>query len=926
MAHEPSYHPTELLARPSDALSAEHRTSHLRQTPSPARRAVVYPQPGEPFCGFDVVSELGRGGMGRVYLARQREMASRAVVLKVGELLSGECQKLAKLQHPNVVPVYSFHQAGPLQAVCMPYRGPLTLAHLVSRLQTEHLPTLSGHALTTVIDDCRRTREKALPPAAPAASPTDHLPADRSIPALRGLTFVDAVLTLLRQVAEGLRFAHGEGIVHSDLKPANVLIADDGSPQLIDFGIAYDRTAAAREMVIGGTRPYSSPEQLNSILQACVDHDHRTDLYSLGVVAYELFTGRLPYPSVTDPADEAVTRDREARFTPPASPRAVNPKVPPAVAAVIAKCLAPRAEDRYQSADELIEDLDRQLARRPLKFAPNPSRRELLAKWGRRNRWLIASGVAAGLAGGGFAAFAAHSADQKGRLVAAEAVTAVGQFDIDARRAGAALGAATPDRASLESAVKAGEQALGRVGAADGGNWWEGGPAAELPPEQVTAVRAKAAGLLLDLSRSAATRATLTADKAERAQWLERAIGWNRQAEATFPGDQPPRGVWTQRAWLARLGNDTKAAAEAARTAAGTPLATAVDHRTEGRELMEQGNWQEAEEQLLKAIELDPTDFWATFALGGTAYRRGKDYEAVTAFDRCLALDPTVPGVHYNRGLALLRSQQFKKAEEDFGRVIEAKDDWAEPYLNRASAREAQGKFDEAVADLTKAIDLGYPPTAVRLVRSRVYSRMGQAELAAKDRVEGMKTPPTDEKGWITRGNLRMPKDGSGGLKAFADPLADFDQALAVNPRSATALQCKARCYSMAGENGKAVEALTELLGWYPEWLDALSGRAMLYARLGERAKAHADAEAAVRLGGWKPQTVYQLAGVYALTSKSHPDDKREAFRLLASALREGFGHNLLDIDRELDPIRSDAEFSTVVEESKAAFEKKAKQ
>lgn len=926
MAHEPSYHPTELLAKPSAAVSAETPTSHLRNTPSPVRRAVVYPQPGEPFCGFEVVSELGRGGMGRVFLARQREMASRPVVLKVGELLSGECQKLAKLQHPNVVPVYSFHQAGPLQAVCMPYRGPLTLAHLVSRLQTEHLPTLSGHALTTVIDDCRRTREKALPPAAPVAAPTDHPPADRSIPALRGLTFVDAVLTILRQVADGLRFAHSEGIIHSDLKPANVLIADDGSPQLIDFGIAYDRSAAARELVIGGTRPYSSPEQLNSILQASVEHDHRTDLYSLGVVAYELFTGRLPYPSVTDPSDEAVTRDRDARFTPPASPRAVNPKVPPAVASVIAKCLAPNAADRYQSADELIEDLDRQIARRPLRFAPNPSRRELLAKWGRRNRWLIAAGVAFGLVGGGYAGFAAHSADQTERRVTAEAVTTVGQFDIDARRASAALGAATTDRPSLESAVKAGELALGRVGAADGGKWWESGPASKLPPEQVSAVRAKVAGLLLDLSRSAATRATLTADQGERAKWLERANGWNRQAETSFLGEKPPRGVFTQRAWLARLGGDTKGAEAAARTAAGTPLATAIDYRTEGRELMEQGNWKEAEEQLLKAIELDPSDFWATFALGTTAYRRGKDHEAITAFDRCLALDPTVPGVLYNRGLALLRTQQFKKAEVDFAKVIEAKDDWADPYLNRATAREAQGKFDDAVADLSKAIDLGYPPTAVLLVRSRVYGRMGQAEQAGKDREAGMKTPPTDEKGWITRGNLRMPKDGKDGLKAFADSLSDFDQALAVNPRSATALQCKARAYSMAGENMKAAEALTELLGWYPEWLDALSGRAMLYARLGERAKAHADAEAALRLGGWRPATVYQVAGVYATTSKTSPDDKREAFRLLASALREGFGHTLLEGDRELDPIRSEAEFSKVVEEAKAAFERQSKQ
>ena len=88
--------------------------------------------------------------------------------------------------------------------------------------------------------------------------------------------------------------------------------------------------------------------------------------------------------------------------------------------------------------------------------------------------------------------------------------------------------------------------------------------------------------------------------------------------------------------------------------------------------------------------------------------------------------------------------------------MIRAKDDWADPYLNRAAAREAQDKFADAVADLTKAIDLGYPPTAVLLVRSRVYSRMGQAEQAKKDMEEGMRREPTDEKGWVTRGLHRM--------------------------------------------------------------------------------------------------------------------------------------------------------------------------
>ena len=499
-------------------------------------------------------------------------------------------------------------------------------------------------------------------------------------------------------------------------------------------------------------------------------------------------------------------------------------------------------------------------------------------------------------------------------------------FERHARKAQALLGAANTDAAGLEAGLRAGEQALAQYGVMDAERWWEGGPAAKLPAELRARLREKVAGLLMDMSRSAGTLATLGPATGDPGQWSGKAKDWNQRAERTFPGDTPVRGVWTQRAWLCRLSGDDAGAKDAAATAADIPLTTAADYRAEGRELLDQGRWQEAGERLTKAVELDPSDYWASFALGQAYARRGDDRNAVLAYDVCVALDPAVPGGHFNRGLALLRSQQFKKAEDDFTHAIEAKSDWTDAYLNRSACREAQGNFDGAIADLTRALDLGYPPTAVLLTRSRVYARSGDDVAAKKDLEAGMKELPTNEKGWVTRGLHRMPKDGAGGLKAFTDSLADFDQALALNPRSITAHQCKARCYSMAGENRLAVAALSDLLGHSPEWLDALSGRAMLYSRLGEREKAHADAEAALRLGEWKPQTVYQLAGVYAMTSKTHADDKREALRLLASALRSGFGYQLLDVDRELDPLRSEDEFSRVVEDARKGFERKAKQ
>ncbi|MCU0703349.1 MAG: serine/threonine-protein kinase [Fimbriiglobus sp.] len=858
-----------------------------------------------------------------MFLARQPEMGSRAVVLKVGQLLSAECQKLAKLQHPNVVPVYSFHQSGRFQAVCMPYRGPLTLAHLVSRLQTEHLPTLNGRALTTVIADCRRTRTVELPADAAVSADTDTQTTDGPLLRIRGLTFLDAVLTLVRQVAEGLRFSHAEGIVHSDLKPANVLIAEDGHPQLIDFGIAYDmRTVEAGQLVIGGTRPYCSPEQLASVMRASVEYDHRTDLYALGVVGYELLTGRLPFAPNYDPSDEAVERDRASRFIPPPSPRILNPKVPPAVAAILSKCLAPNPTDRYSSAEELIDDLDRQLSRRPLRYAQNPSRGELFAKWAYRNRWGLAATVALGLVGSGYAGFAVHSAQQQERLMVAEALERADGVEREVRATRLAL--ATPsDPSTVEAGLKAGENLLAAWGVKNESRWWESAAVEKLAGGRVDRLRIQATELLLDMSRVAAARAK-SGTTAEQDNWRAKAKEWNRLAETSYPGERPPSGVWTQREWLCRMAGDD-VGAKTANIAATSP-SSATDFRTAGRERLEQNRWREAGELLLRATELDPSNFWGWFDLGTACYRRGLDRDAITAFDFCLALDPAAIPALFHRGQALLRAGELQRAEEDFNRLLELRPNWAEAYLNRASAREADKKYVDAAADLTKAIELGYPPTAVLLVRSRVYSRLGQPDFAKRDLTAGLEKSPTDEKGWITHGVHRMPKDGKGGIKSFAAALADFDRALVLNPTSISALQCKARCYSMAGENATAATVLTELLAVYPEWLDALSGRAVLYARLGERTKAHADAEAAERLGAWRPATMYQLAGVYAMTSKTDPNDKREAFRLLASALREGFGHDLLDIDRDLDYIRQEAEFSSVVEDAKSKFERRQKE
>jgi tetratricopeptide (TPR) repeat protein len=195
-------------------------------------------------------------------------------------------------------------------------------------------------------------------------------------------------------------------------------------------------------------------------------------------------------------------------------------------------------------------------------------------------------------------------------------------------------------------------------------------------------------------------------------------------------------------------------------------------------------------------------------------------------------------------------------------------------------------------------------------MRAIVRDRLGDKAGAAADRAAGLRERPTDDLSWVARGMARLATD----LQAA---LADFEEALKLDPRSQSALQNKAHVLGKLGRTEEAVKALDTAVALYPDFVPARSGRGVLLARLGQRDAALRDAREALRRDT-KPTTLYQAAGVYALTSQQAPDDRREAFRLLAAALRQGFGFDLLAIDRDLDPVRADPEFNELVAAAKA--------
>jgi serine/threonine protein kinase len=318
-----------------DALQAyfsnqEHLRRAFRPFQAPSGKAPA-PLPDVP--GYEVRSELGRGGMGVVYLARDLSLP-RFVALKMiraGAPLTAdqrshfraEAEAVARLQHPHIVQI---HAVGEFQG--QPF------------LALEYLP---GGSLDRQIGDAPQ------PPAAAA-----HL---------------------VEILARAVHAAHQGDIIHRDLKPANVLLAPAnpgdpggtpyGLPKVSDFGLAKHldptRPRAPEEGVVG-TACYMAPEQ------AAGQHDRvgpATDVYALGVILYEMLTGRRPFQ-----ADTIQETLKQVRTEPPAPPRAVNPDVPAELEAICLRCLAKQPAGRYPTAAELAADLHRYRTRAE---GPNPA-------------------------------------------------------------------------------------------------------------------------------------------------------------------------------------------------------------------------------------------------------------------------------------------------------------------------------------------------------------------------------------------------------------------------------------------------------------------------------------------------------------------------------------------------------------------------
>lgn len=298
-----------MLAGLSDDNSSGNSPAFARTTPSGAPFVPASPQQIAPyFPQLEITAVLGVGGMGTVYRARQKKL-DRSVALKIirpesamdaafAERFNREAKTLAKLNHPNIVGVHDFGEVD----------VPASADQPASKFYFFLMEFVDGPNLREVVQG--------------------------------GQLQTDQALTIIAQICDALEFAHDEGVVHRDIKPENILVDMRGRVKIADFGLAKLAERSAESFTLTGTHQvmgtprYMAPEQMEGSRAV----DRRADIFSLGVVFYELLTGELPM----------------GQFEPPSVKAGVDARLD----AVVLRALAREPERRYQTASELRRHVD----------------------------------------------------------------------------------------------------------------------------------------------------------------------------------------------------------------------------------------------------------------------------------------------------------------------------------------------------------------------------------------------------------------------------------------------------------------------------------------------------------------------------------------------------------------------------------------
>jgi tetratricopeptide (TPR) repeat protein len=692
--------------------------------------------------------------MGVVYEAEQVSLGRR-VALKVLpfaatldprqlQRFQNEARAAAGLHHTNIVPVYGVGQERGVHFYAMQFIDGQSLAAF---LEAERGGANSDQPTTAFGE-----------PAGPAAD-TAVQAAASTVRAPRDQGYFRRVATSVIQAAEALDHAHQLGVVHRDVKPANLILDATGRVWVTDFGLAQIQTDTRLTMTgdLVGTLRYMSPEQA---LAKRVVIDHRTDVYSLGATLYELLALRPVFEG-----DDRQELLRQIAFEEPRPPRRINKAIPPELEIIVCRALEKSPADRYATAQELADDLRRWLEDRPIR-ARRPSLAQRLGKWRLRHRVLVRTTAALLLTGllllGAFLWREERQRTTAERAVGVslervqwlreqerwdEALTvlAMAEAHLEGRGLEELRDRVRGQKRDVEMLARLEKARMQMAGYsketdlfdpagsdrlyAEAFHWYDLDMSAGDPQETAKRIEASAirTRLILALDEWASLKDALQKGSAERLRAtadLADADTWSRQLRAA--DKRSDRGM------LENLAKQEEAFGQSGPNL--WRLATALDRA---------GSAPTAERMIRRAQHQQPADFWTNFSLAAILARReardpaeeiaflraalalrpqnhvtwwvlgdilrkqSKLAEAEVAYRKAIALQPDFGAAHINLGTLLCdHLNRPAEAEDIFRKVIALRPDEVTAYANLPVALRNQGKIADAVAVCHKLINL----------------------------------------------------------------------------------------------------------------------------------------------------------------------------------------------------------------------------
>jgi Tfp pilus assembly protein PilF len=402
--------------------------------------------------------------------------------------------------------------------------------------------------------------------------------------------------------------------------------------------------------------------------------------------------------------------------------------------------------------------------------------------------------------------------------------------------------------------------------------------------------------------RQAAVEKGAARDAALASARSNHVAAWNSPAYAAWK-----RALLSQRAVLESLEGRAEQAAATREEAREVGIPASDDAFLGGLALLADGQGAAAAERFAAAAALRPDDANLRYFRGLAEQASGNLSAAEESLTAAIALAPQSYLSWFQRGVVRLEQSRFRGAADDFEQALRLRPSSPPALVNRGLAAQGQGNTELALRCFSEALEAGSRETRVYFLRAAAARKLGRSEQAAKDLREGLARTPADERSWNARGLARLPKDPQGAL-------ADFEQALELYPRSALTLRNKAHVLAEhLARPRDALAALDAVVATAPHDAAAWSGRGVLHGRLGQRGQALDDARAAVARTR-DPLLTYQVACIFAQTSRTEPADAAEAVRLLAVAWQSRPDLvQLAELDPDLQPLAERTEYQSAL-------------